>query len=59
MTTIEFVDLKTQQRRILPELERRMKAVLQHGRPGWHSIPVLTLHLKYDRRHLVDEFRRG
>jgi len=32
MTPIEFVDLKTQQRRILPELERRMKAVLQHGR---------------------------
>jgi UDP-2-acetamido-2-deoxy-ribo-hexuluronate aminotransferase len=32
MTPIEFVDLKTQQRRILPELERRMKAVLNHGR---------------------------
>jgi len=32
MTPIEFVDLKTQQRKILPELERRMKAVLQHGR---------------------------
>ena len=31
MTPIEFVDLKAQQRRILPELERRMKAVLQHG----------------------------
>jgi len=32
MTPIEFVDLKTQQREILPELERRMKAVLQHSR---------------------------
>lgn len=32
MTRIEFVDLKTQQRRILPALERRMKDVLQHGR---------------------------
>jgi len=32
MAPIEFVDLKTQQRRILPELERRMKTVLQHGR---------------------------
>src|SRR5512141_401298 len=32
MTPIEFVDLKTQQRKILPELDRRMKAVLQHGR---------------------------
>ena len=32
MTPIEFVDLKAQQRKILPELERRMKAVLQHGR---------------------------
>ena len=32
MTPIEFVDLKTQQRRILPELERRMKAVLNHGK---------------------------
>lgn len=32
MTPIEFVDLKTQQRKILPELERRMKAVLEHGR---------------------------
>ena len=32
MTRIEFVDLKAQQRKILPELERRMKAVLQHGR---------------------------
>jgi len=28
---IEFVDLKAQQRKILPELERRMKGVLQHG----------------------------
>jgi len=32
MTRIEFVDLKAQQRKILPELERRMKAVLDHGR---------------------------
>ena len=32
MKPIEFVDLKTQQRKILPELERRMKAVLNHGR---------------------------
>jgi UDP-2-acetamido-2-deoxy-ribo-hexuluronate aminotransferase len=32
MTRIEFVDLKAQQRKILPELERRMKNVLQHGR---------------------------
>jgi UDP-2-acetamido-2-deoxy-ribo-hexuluronate aminotransferase len=32
MTPIEFVDLKTQQRKILPELERRIMAVLQHGR---------------------------
>jgi UDP-2-acetamido-2-deoxy-ribo-hexuluronate aminotransferase len=32
MTPIEFVDLKTQQRKILPELERRMKAVLNHGK---------------------------
>lgn len=32
MTPIEFVDLKTQQWKILPELERRMKAVLLHGR---------------------------
>ena len=32
MQPIEFVDLKAQQRKILPELERRMKAVLQHGR---------------------------
>jgi UDP-2-acetamido-2-deoxy-ribo-hexuluronate aminotransferase len=32
MTPIEFVDLKTQQRKILSELERRMKAVLQHGK---------------------------
>ena len=31
MTRIEFVDLKPQQRKILPELERRMKAVLHHG----------------------------
>ena len=31
MNAIEFVDLKTQQQRILPELERRMKAVLNHG----------------------------
>ena len=29
---IEFVDLKAQQKKILPELERRMKVVLQHGR---------------------------
>jgi len=32
MIPIEFVDLKAQQRKILPELERRMKAVLNHGR---------------------------
>ena len=32
MTPIEFVDLKAQQRKIIPELERRMKVVLQHGR---------------------------
>ena len=32
MQPIEFIDLKAQQRRILPELERRMKIVLQHGR---------------------------
>jgi len=32
MQPIEFIDLKAQQRKILPELERRMKAVLQHGR---------------------------
>ena len=32
MTPIEFVDLKAQQRKILPELEWRMKAVLQHGK---------------------------
>jgi UDP-2-acetamido-2-deoxy-ribo-hexuluronate aminotransferase len=32
MTPVEFVDLKAQQRMILPELERRMKEVLQHGR---------------------------
>lgn len=31
MTKIEFIDLKTQQQRILPDLERRMKAVLNHG----------------------------
>lgn len=31
MAAIEFVDLKTQQKRIFPELERRMKAVLEHG----------------------------
>jgi len=28
---IEFIDLKTQQQRILPDIERRMKAVLNHG----------------------------
>ncbi len=32
MQPIEFIDLKTQQKRILPELERRMKAVLDHGK---------------------------
>lgn len=32
MHPIEFIDLKAQQRKLLPELERRMKAVLQHGR---------------------------
>ena len=32
MTRIEFVDLKAQQLKIQPEIERRMKAVLQHGR---------------------------
>jgi UDP-2-acetamido-2-deoxy-ribo-hexuluronate aminotransferase len=32
MMPVEFVDLKAQQRKILPELERRMKAVLDHGR---------------------------
>jgi len=31
MSSIEFIDLKTQQQRILPDLERRMKAVLAHG----------------------------
>ncbi len=31
MNAIEFIDLKTQQQRILPDLERRMKAVLAHG----------------------------
>lgn len=31
MKAIEFIDLKTQQQRILPDLERRMKAVLEHG----------------------------
>lgn len=31
MTPIEFIDLKTQQERIRPELDRRMKAVLTHG----------------------------
>lgn len=29
---IEFIDLKAQQEKILPELERRMKIVLRHGR---------------------------
>ena len=32
MRPIEFIDLKAQQQKILPELERRMKVVLQHGR---------------------------
>jgi len=32
MRPIEFVDLKAQQRKILPDLERRMMAVLRHGR---------------------------
>jgi UDP-2-acetamido-2-deoxy-ribo-hexuluronate aminotransferase len=32
MEPIAFVDLMGQQRKILPELERRMKAVLQHNR---------------------------
>jgi len=32
MLPIEFIDLKAQQQRILPELERRMKIVLRHGR---------------------------
>ena len=31
MSVIEFIDLKTQQKRILPDIERRMKAVLDHG----------------------------
>jgi UDP-2-acetamido-2-deoxy-ribo-hexuluronate aminotransferase len=31
VTKIEFIDLKSQQLRILPDLERRMKAVLTHG----------------------------
>ncbi|WP_328745893.1 DegT/DnrJ/EryC1/StrS family aminotransferase [Geomonas anaerohicana] len=31
MTKLEFIDLKSQQQRIMPELERRMKAVLAHG----------------------------
>lgn len=31
MNAIEFIDLKSQQQRILPDLERRMKAVLDHG----------------------------
>ncbi len=31
MQLIEFIDLKAQQRHILPELERRIKNVLQHG----------------------------
>ncbi len=32
MQPIEFIDLKAQQEKILPELERRMKAVLNHGK---------------------------
>jgi len=32
MQPIELIDLKAQQRKIFPELERRMKAVLKHGR---------------------------
>lgn len=32
MTPIEFVDLKAQQRKILPDLERRVKTVLNHGK---------------------------
>jgi len=32
MLAIEFIDLKAQQGKILPELERRMKIVLRHGR---------------------------
>lgn len=31
MTAIDFVDLKTQQQRLMPDLERRMKEVLAHG----------------------------
>jgi UDP-2-acetamido-2-deoxy-ribo-hexuluronate aminotransferase len=31
MNVIEFIDLKTQQKLIMPDLERRMKAVLAHG----------------------------
>jgi len=31
MNAIEFIDLKTQQQRILPDVERRIKAVLAHG----------------------------
>jgi UDP-2-acetamido-2-deoxy-ribo-hexuluronate aminotransferase len=31
MNLIEFIDLKTQQQRILPDIERRMKVVLAHG----------------------------
>lgn len=31
MTAIEFIDLKVQQQRILPDLERRIKGVLSHG----------------------------
>lgn len=31
MATIDFIDLKAQQKRIYPELDRRMKAVLDHG----------------------------
>ena len=32
MMPIEFIDLRGQQQKILPELERRMKVVLRHGR---------------------------
>lgn len=31
MISLEFIDLKTQQHRILPDLEQRIKAVLAHG----------------------------
>ncbi|WP_302467694.1 DegT/DnrJ/EryC1/StrS family aminotransferase [Geomonas diazotrophica] len=31
MTKFEFIDLKSQQQRIMPELERRMREVLAHG----------------------------